>query len=1090
MAGKNPSISTDIRLLGEQEWRRAVQACKAELTQFKIEIDLVNATYKNNANSLEALTRKIDSHQKTIDKLKEASELYRARAEKLSDAIKNQQATTQWAQTAVDAFRQKIDEASKSGNKNSEEIKGWTNNLKYWTDIAKASEEQETRLQGELANAQAQINRYEKQIVTTTNALDEFNNTIKNINDIAKMTGQSAEDVDRFLESWSALADPELNKLITSSYDTFVKLIREGLEASIEFESAMAKVQKTTNMSSVELTNFGDRLKKMSTTLPVTTQELANIAETAGQLGIASQDLSKFVETMAMMGVSTNMTSEAAATSLAQLASVTGMTSDNYQNLASSIVEVGNNFATTESAVTAFVSRIAGAANNVSITESEMVGLATAVTSLGIATDAGSTSIQSLINKMETAVSTGNNLETWASVMGMSTEELTVLWRNDAAEAIRVLISSLGELDTSMTTTLTELGIGEQRIIRTVSTLANAEHSTQLLTRAMESSNSAWAEGTALQEEARKAYATTASVMQRYENSVSNLKVAIGDDLTPLLRDFKNVGTDINIGLTEFVQNNPAVVAAFAGLTAAVGALSAASAVDFLGGIDKIKKIGESITTVLTNPLAQTVMVVAALGTAIAVAYANADTATKSARNLAKESENYRKEVEKTIEGYEENNEALEAQIDMLDTLAQKEERSAGEKLLMQSIVQDLNSSISGLNYQYDAMTDTLIDMSTGATVTVSNLRALAQAQAEQQIQAEKVSALKQLYIDQSRYTEELAAKQLALNELLNKQGSLSQKDKEQIIDLRKAIGILEEQLDDTNEAIVDYSKGIEEAEQKTVSIDREAEALVLTLQNQKQAYIEAREAAKSNVEQTLDGFTKITEKRNRTYDDLLKAVNSEIDFVVHLTDNVNNLMGRNIEGVDKLIEKYNDGSVEGARMISSFASLTDKQLTNLVSKLGDLETQVTHYSNTSAKAVTGITEAVGKLQLAIDKVNRTKINVTGSVSVTTNGGKANLGDLMRDDTPRTKSAQGLEYVPYDDYAALLHEGEMVLTKAEARAYRESHTTGQSVTNNNRNYGGVSINVYSRQGQDIDSLADEIMYRIEDATKQKEAVWA
>ncbi len=36
----------------------------------------------------------------------------------------------------------------------------------------------------------------------------------------------------------------------------------------------------------------------------------------------------------------------------------------------------------------------------------------------------------------------------------------------------------------------------------------------------------------------------------------------------------------------------------------------------------------------------------------------------------------------------------------------------------------------------------------------------------------------------------------------------------------------------------------------------------------------------------------------------------------------------------------------------------------------------------------------------------------------------------------RKKHATGLDYVPYDEYPALLHEGEAVLTKAEARAWR------------------------------------------------------
>ena len=48
--------------------------------------------------------------------------------------------------------------------------------------------------------------------------------------------------------------------------------------------------------------------------------------------------------------------------------------------------------------------------------------------------------------------------------------------------------------------------------------------------------------------------------------------------------------------------------------------------------------------------------------------------------------------------------------------------------------------------------------------------------------------------------------------------------------------------------------------------------------------------------------------------------------------------------------------------------------------------------------------------------------------------------------------ASGLDYVPYDNYLANLHEGEIILTKSAANAYRDLGGDRNNVPNNSYNY--------------------------------------
>lgn len=73
----------------------------------------------------------------------------------------------------------------------------------------------------------------------------------------------------------------------------------------------------------------------------------------------------------------------------------------------------------------------------------------------------------------------------------------------------------------------------------------------------------------------------------------------------------------------------------------------------------------------------------------------------------------------------------------------------------------------------------------------------------------------------------------------------------------------------------------------------------------------------------------------------------------------------------------------------------------------------------------------------------------------------------------RSGYAYGLDYVPYDEFPALLHQGERVLTAAEARAA-------------NRAGGGVSVTVtgnefHVRQNSDVDDIAEALARKLRDA---------
>lgn len=319
-----------------------------------------------------------------------------------------------------------------------------------------------------------------------------------------------------------------------------------ALKASIDFESAFAGVRKTVDATEEEFKMLEKGIRDMSKRMPQSASEIAQVAEAAGQLGIETKNILGFTETMVMLGDATNLTSEQAATALARLANITGMSQKDFDRLGSTIVALGNNLATTESEIVEMGLRLAGTASQVGMTEDQILALAAAMSSVGINAEAGGSSMSRVIQKINTEVlSAGKNLDQFAKIAGMSAEEFSKVWREKPQEAILAFVKGLDEINKSggdVTSTLKELGINSIQEIDTLLRLAGAN---ETLADALGISAEAWEENIALQKEAEQRYQTTESLIKILKNNIDDLAISVGDELKESMRD--GIGTAIEM---------------------------------------------------------------------------------------------------------------------------------------------------------------------------------------------------------------------------------------------------------------------------------------------------------------------------------------------------------------------------------------------------------------------------------------------------------------------------------------------------------------------------------------------------------------
>ena len=223
-------------------------------------------------------------------------------------------------------------------------------------------------------------------------------------------------------------------------------------KAAVDWESAFAGVRKTVDDSEAGYAALSAELRDMAKVLPAAHEEIAGVAEAAGQLGIERENLTDFTRTMIDLGETTNLSADQAATSLARFANVMGTSQDEFDNIGSALVGLGNNFATTEAEIVDMSMRLAGAGRQAGLTEGDVLGLATALSSVGIEAQAGGTAFSRVIIEMGKAVDTNSEkLRTFADVSGMSAEEFSTAWRDDAGSAIAAFVGGLGDMESAIT---------------------------------------------------------------------------------------------------------------------------------------------------------------------------------------------------------------------------------------------------------------------------------------------------------------------------------------------------------------------------------------------------------------------------------------------------------------------------------------------------------------------------------------------------------------------------------------------------------------------------------------------------------------
>lgn len=457
---------------------------------------------------------------------------------------------------------------------------------------------------------------------------------------------------------------------------------------------------------------------------------------------------------------------------------------------------------------------------------------------------------------------------------------------------------------------------------------------------------------------------------QRFQNATENLKIAIGDELAPVLMELQQSGADAMEWATEFVKEHPEVVAAVTALAAALAVLAAA-----LVGLLVVQQVTTAFTkfsaALLANPVGAVAVALTAL-TAAAVAFGAVmkDRTSESVKNrkaidqckdsydeLKDSMEEHAKERKESIKSAKTEAATYQNLADKLYELADKTNKTASDKAQMNTIVDQLNGAMPELGLSIDETTGALNREKSAVDAVIDSMKqqALANAYQEQankaasdlaeaQIQlseAEEVlydlrsQAVKKInehnaaVQDGTESVQEMASSYAAAGEPVDKYAlqlnALSGQIKEQkevVAGLQETTSEADERYNKIAEKAYEYKTAVEESNQGVSDSATEMSDEV------KQAYEGMKTSIQNSLEGATDAFKKFSGGEEIDKGKIIENLESQAKGVEEWGQNLKALAGRAGEGMTKELYDYLVKlGPQSANLVKSFTQMTSDEL-------------------------------------------------------------------------------------------------------------------------------------------------------------------
>lgn len=406
-----------------------------------------------------------------------------------------------------------------------------------------------------------------------------------------------------------------------------------SVKNAISYESSMADVAKVVDglkddngNLTAQYYEMSDALLELSTRIPMTAEELTQIAAAAGQSGIARKEIVGFAEDAAKMGVAFDTTADQAGTWMAQWRTAFKMNQKEVTTLADQINYLGNVSGANALQLSGIVTAVGSLGDVGGLSAAQIAAIGDTMVSVGVGEDVAATGIAKMITTMTAGSAATEKQSKVLKKLGIDATDLADRMQTDAQGAIIDFMEALQKLPKAEQAAALKNYFGQESIKPISALYTNLDELKKHFNQVADASLYAGS----MEDEYASRSATTENSIQLAKNALMRLSITYGQMFAPYVKLAADKVTEFLNKLTEMkpqmeaafgwiMSHGKEIAATIGGIGTALGGVAAASkakgAIDIgkqLLGLGENDAAGKGATKKIKTSLVQQITDIAA----------------------------------------------------------------------------------------------------------------------------------------------------------------------------------------------------------------------------------------------------------------------------------------------------------------------------------------------------------------------------------------------------------------------------------------------------------------------------------------------